>query len=210
MEDNAAKGHKDGDKKKKKKKKRDQKKKKRSCSSSASSSGDVSSSSSTPLFGKAPARGGGEIWKVAKKKPGRLTEIALQEMARYVSGSHHDGERGDWSNQKVLSYLNQIVLTNHPPSKIGVRAHRELVTLATCMDELLASNTLQCLDILTQRFKAVELSIQDGSWNLARHVELIPPSAAQLSREEERLIASKAELNRLKLADAAHKATKNK
>ena len=51
-------------------------------------------------------------------------------------------------------------LTATPPSKIGVRAHRELVTLATALDELLSSRIPHTLDILMQRFKALEAAIQ--------------------------------------------------
>ena len=94
------------------------------------------------------------------------------------------------------------------PSKIGVRAHRELVTLATALDELLASRTLHTLDILMQRFKALEAAIQDGHWNLARHYELIPVTGAMLSREEERELATKAEVRQLKLKEAITKSGK--
>ena len=107
-------------------------------------------------------------------------------------------------------FWGTIVLTAHPPSKIGVRAHRELVTLATALDELLENNTLRCLDLLMQRFKAVEASLQDGGWSLARHYELIPPHGAQLSREDEREMATKAELRSLRLRDAALKMTRSK
>ena len=197
-----------GDSKKKKKKKK--KKSRRDRSSSGSSSADETSESSGSVFREASTRGG-DLWKVAQKKPGLLTEMSLKEMTRYLSGNSEKGlDKEAWSQQKVLAYLNQIVLTAHPVQKIGIRAHRELVTLATSLDYLLSSQNLQCLDVLMQRFKAVELSIQDGSWNLARHFELIPPSAAQLSREEERSLASKAEARRIKLAEAMTKGNKNK
>ena len=195
---------------KKKKKKRSKKKGRKESSSESVSSGSYSDSSGS-LFHDASARGGVELWKLAKKKPGRLTEAALKEMSRYLAGQHELGAESEgWQGQRVLAYLNQIVFSNHPPSKIGVRAHRELITLGTCIDYLLTSQTLQCLDVLMQRLKAVELSIQDGNWNLARHFELIPPSAAQLSQEAERSLAHKAEMRRLKLSEAVAKAGKNK
>ena len=142
----------------------------------------------------------------AQKKPGRLTEMALKRMSRYLAGQAETGlEKGAWESQKVLAYLNQIILTASPPSKIGVRAHRELITLATALDELLASRTLQTLDLLMQRFKALEVAIQDGHWSLARHYELIPAAGAMLSREEEREIATKAEVRQMKLKEAIQK-----
>ena len=131
-------------------------------------------------------------------------------MSRYLSSRSDTTQKEDPFDQKVLGYLNQIVLTANPPSKIGVRARRELVTLATALDELLENNTLRCLDLLMQRFKAVEASLQDGGWSLARHYELIPPHGAQLSREDEREMATKAELRSLRLRDAALKMTRSK
>lgn len=149
------------------------------------------------------------MWHLSQKKPGRLTEMSLKRMSRYLAGQAETGlEKGAWENQKVLAYLNQIVLSAAPPSKIGVRAHRELVTLATALDELLASRTLHTLDILMQRFKALEAAIQDGHWNLARHYELIPVTGAMLSREEERELATKAEVRQLKLKEAITKSGK--
>ena len=198
------------DKRKVKGKKKKKQKKKDGRSSSGSTSSGNSSESSGSLFREASARGG-DLWKLSQKKPGLLTEAALREMSRYLAGQSEVGlEKESWGQQKVLAYLNQIVLSAHPPSKIGVRAHRELVTVATCIDHLLSSKNLECLDVLIQRFKAIELSIQDGSWHLARHFELIPPSGAQLSREEERQMATKAEARRLKIAEAGAKAMKHK
>eukprot|EP00435_Cladocopium_sp_Y103_P043576 s1827_g12.t1 len=188
---------------KNRKKDKDRRRRRRKSSSSKeSSSGQSSAGSSESLFRSTSVRGG-ELWRLAKKKPGRLTELSLREMSRYLAGQAEQGlERGAWESQKVLAYLNQIVLSASPPGKIGIRAHRELVTLATALDELLASRNLQCLDLLMQRFKAVQASITDGHWSLARHYELIPPTSAQLTREEERESASKAEVRHLKLAEA--------
>ena len=195
-------------KKKKKKRKADRGRRRRSSPSSGSSSRPSSASSSGSLFRSSSVRGG-DMWRLSQKKPGRLTEMSLKRMSRYLAGQVETGlEKGAWENQKVLAYLNQIVLSAAPPSKIGVRAHRELVTLATALDELLASRTLHTLDILMQRFKALEAAIQDGHWNLARHYELIPVTGAMLSREEERELATKAEVRQLKLKEAITKSGK--
>lgn len=145
--------------------------------------------------------------KLAKKKPGRLTEQSLKEMEKYLAGQCEEEMRpGEWRNLRVLAYLNQIVFNAHPPLKIGLRAHRELVTLATVLDELLASRYLQALDIVMQRFKAVEAAIQDGNWSVARHYELIPAATAKLSNDAEREHAVRAEVRDLKLKEAMAKA----
>ena len=67
------------------------------------------------------------------------------------------------------------------------------------------SRSLHTLDILMQRFKAVEAAIQDGHWNLAQHYELIPVAGAMLSREEEWEMATKAEVRQMKLKEAIQK-----
>ena len=194
-------------KEKKKRKKKKEKKKKSSSDSTSRSSG---SSSSASLFRRASARGG-DLWRLAEKKPGRLTESGLKEMARYLAGqSENPLDKSAWGSMKVLAYLNQIVLANHPPSKIGIRAHRELVTLCTCLDLLMVGESVRCMDVLMQRLKAVEMSVHDGGWNLARHCELIPPAGAQLSRESERELAQKAELRQQKLKEATNKLGKSK
>ena len=195
---------------KKEKSKKEKERRRRRRRSSSESSSKSSSGSASSLFRSASARGG-DLWRLAQKKPGRLTEMSMREMARYLAGQSERGlDKGDALSLRVLSYLNQIVLNAHPPSKIGIRAHRELLTLATALDELLDSNNLRCLDILMQRFKAVEASLQDSGWNLARHYELIPPHGAQLSRESERELATKAEIRSMKLKEAAAKMNKTK
>ena len=192
----------------KKKKKAERGRRRKDSPSSGSSSGSSSATSSGSLFRPSSVRGG-DLWRLSQKKPGRLTEMALKRMSRYLAGQAETGlEKGAWESQKVLAYLNQIILTASPPAKIGVRAHRELITLATALDELLASRTLQTLDLLMQRFKALEVAIQDGHWSLARHYELIPAAGAMLSREEEREIATKAEVRQMKLKEAIQKSGK--
>ena len=57
-------------------------------------------------------------------------------------------------------------------------------------DRLAAGETGRAADLLAQRFKAVELSLHDGDWSRATHLELLPPSGRHLtSREEETLVA---------------------
>ena len=195
-------------KEKKKSKKKKKKKDSGSDSSRSSSCRSSSSSSAASLFQGTSARGG-NLWRVAEKKPGRLTELALQEMSKYLSSQGDNlGGKQQWGSLKVLAYLNQIVLTNNPPAKIGIRAHRELVTLCTCLDLLLTGESVRCMDVLTQRLKAVEASVLDGNWALARHYELIPPAGAQISNEEERELAQKREVRSQKLRETALKAAK--
>ena len=86
------------------KSKKDKNKGRRRDSSEDSSGGRSSSASSH--FQAAPARGG-ELWRQAQKKPGRLAQRSLDEMCRYLADRHETAE-GDltWAGQKVVAYLN--------------------------------------------------------------------------------------------------------
>ena len=49
----------------------------------------------------------------------------------------------------------------------------------------------QASDILTQRLKAVHMSIRDGHWNRADHNELVPPDAVSMTSLLEEDMANK-------------------
>ena len=195
-------------KKKKKELRKDEEEMKERGQYISSGSSTAEESSSESPFQK-PSSRGGELWRVAQKKPGKLAERTLAEMTRYLAERTDMGEAGPhWNGQKVMAYLSQVVLVNHPPAKMGVRSHRELVTLAMVVDELLAGNLKYGLDILLQRFKAVETSLQEGGWAMAKHQELIPPAAASLTREDERAAAARLELQAVKLRNFQAKSQK--
>ena len=95
------------EKKKRKRKKKDKARKKRkSLEDSSSSSSGSSNSSSQPDFRSSSARGG-ELWRLAQKKPGRLSQLSLDEMTRYLAGRSELGNsESHWRGEKVLAYLN--------------------------------------------------------------------------------------------------------
>lgn len=189
---------------KKKKKKKFKGRKEGEVSLTPSSSSEESSS-----FHAAPVRGGKELWRVAQKKPGRLTRLALDEMTRYLADKMEENEvEVRWRGQKVQAYLNQILFVAHQPTKVGLRTSRELTTLGVTLDHLLAGRLPQATDTLMQRLKALEASLQEGGWQVAKHLEIIPPSGASLMREKERELATKNELRSLKLKDAVSKMQK--
>ena len=122
-------------------------KKKRRRDSEASDVVDVPSQSGSETssgFPKAPARGGQDLLRLAKKKPGRLLQEALMEMAKFLA-EREDGADGAeiWQGRKVMSYVSQVLLVTHPPQKIGIRNHREVVSVAMALDFLLAGKTAE-------------------------------------------------------------------
>ena len=166
------------------------------------------SSEESAGFQKAPGRGG-DIRQVARRRPGELSQRGLQEMVRYLAGRAEDGLPDNaWKGQKVMAYINQVILLRHPPSSIGVRAHRELITLGLCLDHLLEGKVVECTDVLMQRLKAVELSLADNNWHTAKHLEIIPPIAASLAGDAEIERAAKVEWRNAQLKKAQLRATK--
>ena len=52
-------------------------------------------------------------------------------------------------------------------------------------------------DILIQRLKAVHMSVTDGSWNRADHMELVPPDTVQMTSEVEEDMANQEQKARI-------------
>ena len=151
-------------------------------------------------------RGEDELWRLSKKHPGKLLKRTMKELQRYLGemsaeGDNHEG----WMRYRMLGYINQIVLTQHPPNTIGVRNYRELITLGTGIDLLLQGRLAELGDLMSQRLKALETSLGEQGWHTARHQELIPPQSASLTTEEERRRAARQELATSKLRQLTSK-----
>jgi hypothetical protein len=102
----------------------------------------------------------------------------------------------------MVSYLTSIFHGAQPVEKCGIRTARELRTLAEALDALGRGKLPQVADLLMQRYKALELSVTDGSWGLAEKVELLPPRNVGLTSIEESQAAARAQLLQLKLDEA--------
>ncbi len=84
----------------------------------------------------------------------------------------------------VLQYLTTVLEITHP--QMGPRNNRELHTLARSIDLLIDGKIAEGLDLLIQRFKAIEMSITDTTWAVAEHLELLPPTAVTSTTDQER------------------------
>ena len=74
-----------------------------------------------------------------------------------------------------------------------LRNNRELRTLAEILDLLALGRVLESGDVVAQRFRAVELASADGTWQLARHLELIPEARVSVTSTEARAEAARLE-----------------
>ena len=80
----------------------------------------------------------------------------------------------------------------------NLRNTNELQNLATALDFLMNGDVTRACDILAQRFKAVEMATQDGSWNVARHVQLAGDTRVSTISQAERESAIGQERNEVK------------
>ena len=77
--------------------------------------------------------------------------------------------------------------------------HARLQNLASALDLLMEGEVTRACDVLAQRFRAVELATQDGSWNMARHVQLVGETRVSSLSQREREIAALTEAHDLRI-----------
>ena len=163
-----------GSKRKKKKVRKRRRRRSSSGESGASSSGNKSSCSDE-LFHDAGSSANGlanRVSMTAAKRPGRLLKQTLQAMLTYLNPLAPRIK----SNRPavVFQYLQKAL---SPSAHLNRATQRELGTLALAADKILRGDLEPALEILLQRFKAVE-SVATGTLSgaVAQNLEVIPQS----------------------------------
>jgi hypothetical protein len=77
------------------------------------------------------------------------------------------------------AYLQQVYFVKNPTSTLGQRTTREMRTLMLVVDYLTMNMVPSALDVLLQRQKALELSIEQQNWQQANHLELVDMEEAR-------------------------------
>ena len=95
---------------------------------------------------------------------------------------------------KMVAYHISIFHGQYPMDKVGIARSREMRTLAEALDHVARGEIAQLSDLLMQRYKANEASVQDGNWALAQRYELIPDLTGGLASMEERRLAARAQV----------------
>ena len=173
---------------------------------------DEDEDDSLALFQQASSRNGstmtGTIQTMGRAQPGNLYLSGLEEVKKFISAREGASEADQDSAlpPKLVSYLTSIFHGSHPIKECGVRNSRELRTLAEAIDALGYGQLPQLGDLLMQRFKAVQTSVTDGGWHLAKRLELIPEEGDSVVSFEEKRLAARDELLHLKLDEARTKA----
>jgi len=143
-----------------------------------------SDSSSAPVFRGAPTIfKGSKFMQAAVKREGTLLENGVMMMRKALAAR----QGGGGLTSEMTEQLTQLqgVVTNYltvglSPSAasqgkpLGMRNEREMRTLAESLDALLTGDLGRAGDILMQRFRACEVNVLEGDWNMAKHLELIP------------------------------------
>ena len=139
---------------------------------SSSSSSRSSSRSKSPGVGK-------DLVDKARRRPGGLLKAGLKLMAGFLGGSRGAGQAGEGTErlEDVRRLVSTYLTTALHPSlghTLPRRMERELRTVAEVLDCILNGRIPEAGDILMQRFRALETAATDGTWELAKHMELIP------------------------------------
>ena len=143
----------------------------------------TASSSSSPLTSKKNA-----FRRIAVAKPGALLASGLEGFKEDLVHIHDNIDEGDPCQAVMVSWYRSIF---SPESRdLSNQDLREVHTYCRMLDLGLTGKIPQLLDMTMQRLKAKVVSINDGNWNAAQHMELLPPSrgASVLSVGEEEFI----------------------
>ena len=156
----------------------------------------------------APASGSAEpLSLVSRREPGKLFALGLQRvrdrLAALQGGSALDAQdvASALQNRRMMSFYHTVVCR---PAHPTMRPHtsREMQTLAELIDSLLEGDIDRCGDIALQRYKALEMSLTDNSWEIAQELEVVDREAPHLATEEERHRASRRKLAEVRLNNA--------
>ncbi|CAK0793447.1 unnamed protein product [Prorocentrum cordatum] len=123
------------------------------------------------------------IFAVADGRPGTLCDEAIAQIARVMG--LREGADGQRVRPRIRGYLQAVVFGHHPIHSVGERAVRELQTLAAAMDLLEDGSLASVADTLMQRFKALEMALNDGNWYIANELEVVEGIRPTLASRDE-------------------------
>ncbi|CAE8684611.1 unnamed protein product, partial [Polarella glacialis] len=158
--------------KKKRGKRRRRSRRKGRGSESTSESGSTSSEGEGNF-----SREENRIRQLALAKPGFLTLTTLRGLGEALVRETGEGQ-GSGLNPLFLKYVNLVLLRQH---SLAPGPRQEVRTLATALDLLVVGRVAAALDVLSQRFKAIELAQVHGSYKVASHLELVARDEQALS-----------------------------
>ncbi|CAK0909482.1 unnamed protein product, partial [Prorocentrum cordatum] len=136
---------------------------------------------------------------VADGRPGTLYDEAIAQIARVMG--LREGADGQRVRPRIRGYLQAVVFGHHPIHSVGERAVRELQTLAAAMDLLEDGSLASVADTLMQRFKALEMALNDGNWYIANELEVVEGIRPTLASRDEQESARRSAMLRRRLEE---------
>ena len=121
--------------------------------------------------------------RIARDQPGKLSLQTIHDLRVKMEASDVDIPSDEYA-PIFLRYLLQVYSLHNPVDVIGTSAFRELRHYAEIADGLMRGNLPQVLDLTTQAFKAKMLALEDGNWDTARWLQLIPEDTSASSVPE--------------------------
>ena len=73
-----------------------------------------------------------------------------------------------------LKYFLHVYLVHVNPSALSDPLYRELRSYCEILDGLLKGKTMEVMDLVVMQFKATTLAYEEGNWNAARWLQLLP------------------------------------
>ncbi|CAK0798723.1 unnamed protein product, partial [Prorocentrum cordatum] len=148
----------------------------------------------------APSRGNA-VQAVADGRPGTLCDEAIAQIARVMG--LREGADGQRIRPRIRGYLQAVVLGHHPIHSVWERTVRELQTLAAALDLLEGGSLASVAGTLMQRFKALEMALNDGNWYIANEPEVVEGIRPTLASRDEQESARRSAMLRRRLEEAA-------
>jgi hypothetical protein len=134
-----------------------------------------------PDFGM-PRGGQQGLAAIARTSPGALYRKTLLRMAEQLQLRRSDADQSALRSRFGV-YLNTVMIPS-TQAPYTLRMLREMRTLAAALDCLSKGEVLEAADILTQRFKALEVSHEDQAWDRATLAEVVPEQRGLITEEE--------------------------
>eukprot|EP00438_Fugacium_kawagutii_P025124 Skav230797 [mRNA] locus=scaffold312:158893:163833:+ [translate_table: standard] len=138
------------------------------------------------------------LQRYAQRFPGRLATRLLQKMERATrfegAMKKFSGEGQVMVKACAVTYMLTI-LSPMLKDKWNLRSQREMRVLSEILDLLAAGRGSSAADVVAQRLKALEQSVQDSnSWRKAKFLELVPEESGMTDRGEEQMMQKEVEL----------------
>eukprot|EP00438_Fugacium_kawagutii_P015593 Skav229726 [mRNA] locus=scaffold49:399186:411683:- [translate_table: standard] len=116
------------------------------------------------------------VRSIAENYPGALAAAAISQMRSCLLQELGTEEKRGAVTPVALQYMRQAI-----QKKASGGVLREVLTLSSSIDQLLRGRAAQSLDLMVQRLKSIEATLNGSHWSVAQKLEIPPPEQASLT-----------------------------